>query len=249
MSSAGLGAHNLIPGLAIGAGICLLFHEVRARRLMSDKQLAHLCAIMVPVGLLGARFGGWLESVAGDDPASSWSSAGAVSWAGVLLSWIASALFLRSRRIPVLEFFDALAPCLLLAYAIGRVACHVSGDGCYGVPTDLPWGCTYPDGLRPTLEVVHPTPLYESLTAACILGFVIWPMRSRARAPGEVFAVYLVLQCSSRFAVEFLRRNPRHLGLSAAQWFSLAAIATGLLILGRSRSQTRSRIAGAPAHQ
>ena len=52
---------------------------------------------------------------------------------------------------------------LALGYAGGRVGCQVSGDGDYGKPWDGPWAMAYPDGVVPTDEKVHPTPIYETL--------------------------------------------------------------------------------------
>ena len=91
-------------------------------------------------------------------------------------------------------------------YAVGRIGCQISGDGDYGRPTDLPWGMAYPDGVVPTTDVVHPTPIYETLSMV--------PRRAGrcgARAtslrPGVLFACYLVLAGAERFLVEFVRRN------------------------------------------
>jgi len=35
-------------------------------------------------------------------------------------------------RWPVMA--DAAAPALMLAYAVGRIGCQLSGDGCWGIP-------------------------------------------------------------------------------------------------------------------
>ena len=56
---------------------------------------------------------------------------------------------------------------LALGYAIGRVGCQLSGDGDYGIESDLPWAMAYPDGTVPTTEEVHPTPIYETLAMGC----------------------------------------------------------------------------------
>ena len=62
-----------------------------------------------------------------------------------------------------LELLDTARRALAMGYAVGRVGCQISGDGDYGKATDLPWGMAYPDGVVPTTEVVHPTPIYETL--------------------------------------------------------------------------------------
>ncbi len=51
---------------------------------------------------------------------------------------------------------------------MGRIGCQVSGDGDYGKPWDGPWAMAYPNGVVPTDEEVHPTPIYESLSMAVV---------------------------------------------------------------------------------
>merc|ERR1711956_91211 len=50
-------------------------------------------------------------------------------------------------------------------HGIGKWGFFLSGDGCYGklASPDLPWAMSFPNGMVPTREAVHPTPLYESI--------------------------------------------------------------------------------------
>ncbi len=70
-----------------------------------------------------------------------------------------------------------------LGYALGRIGCQLSGDGDYGVPSDLPWAMAYPDGTVPTTDLVHPTPVYETL-AMGLVTVGLWNLRDRV-APGS----------------------------------------------------------------
>jgi phosphatidylglycerol:prolipoprotein diacylglycerol transferase len=92
------------------------------------------------------------------------------------------------RRIPLLEMFDAGSPAAALGYGIGRIGCFLSGDGDYGIPTSLPWGMSFPNGLVPTTERVHPTPLYE-LIAACAIAWWLWRLGAQQIADRSVAAV------------------------------------------------------------
>ena len=94
---------------------------------------------------------------------------------------------------------------LAIGYAIGRVGCQLSGDGDYGMHSDLPWAMAYPDGTVPTTDEVHPTPVYETL-AMGIVALVLWRLRDRF-APGVLFGLYLMIAGIERFLVEFIRRN------------------------------------------
>jgi len=88
----------------------------------------------------------------------------------------------------------------------------------------------YPDGVVPTLEIVHPTPVYETL-AGLVICSILWFGRTRIETPGVLLCIYLVLSGAARFAVEFIRINQKVLwGLSDAQLISLVMIAVGLLL-------------------
>jgi phosphatidylglycerol:prolipoprotein diacylglycerol transferase len=134
-----------------------------------------------------------------------------------------------------------------VGYAIGRIGCLLSGDGDYGVPTTLPWGMSFPNGVVPTMERVHPTPLYEFFIWLAIAAFLWW-LGKRAlngvRPGGEVFCGYLILTGAARFLIEFIRINPRSFfGLSNAQTASLISIVIGLLLLWRIKSGATPRAA------
>ena len=107
------------------------------------------------------------------------------------------------------------------------MGCQISGDGDYGVASDLPWAMAYPEGAVPTTEVVHPTPVYETL-AMGVATLVLWRLRDRVR-PGMLMALYLLLAGVERLLVEFIRRNDAVLaGLTVPQLVSVAMIAAAL---------------------
>src|SRR6267154_235949 len=112
------------------------------------------------------------------------------AWFGGFVGGFVALLFLARRLgIPALEFMDLCSPAAAVGYAIGRIGCLLSGDGDYGVPTTLPWGMSFPNGVVPTTEHVHPTPLYEffiwlviaASLMSIIIGFLIfWWIKSSA---------------------------------------------------------------------
>jgi len=190
-------------------------------------------------GLIGAR-GYWLLGNLGelaDDPLGSIFGGTGLVWYGGGLGGAAGVLlWARWRGMFNLELLDLCSPALAMGYAVGRVGCQISGDGDYGKATDLPWGMAYPDGVVPTTEVVHPTPIYETLTMG-LGAWVLWRLRDALR-PGALFGFYLVLAGGERFLVEFLRRNEAVvLGLTEAQLASLVMLGAGAAWLVRlSRS-------------
>jgi len=164
------------------------------------------------------------------------SGSGWVWQGGVMGGAIAVVLKARALGLPIGDVADLAGPCLAIGQAIGRVGCQLAGDGDYGIATDLPWGMSYPNGVVPTTETVHPTPVYEA--ALYLLIFLgLWSQRARPHAPGSVFGQYLLFTGVVRFAVEFVRRNPVvGLGLTVAQWVSLVSMAIGAALLLRGRA-------------
>jgi phosphatidylglycerol:prolipoprotein diacylglycerol transferase len=193
-------------------------------------------------GLLGARLYHVLESprelIA--DPSVLISRFGFAWFGGFLGGFVALAILARRFRIPLLEFLDLCSPAAAVGYAIGRIGCLLSGDGDYGVPTTLPWGMSFPNGVVPTMERVHPTPLYEFFIWLAIAA-ILWRLGKRALSgagpQGEVFCAYLILTGAARFLIEFIRINPRSFfGLSNAQAASLVSIIIGVILLWRIAS-------------
>jgi phosphatidylglycerol:prolipoprotein diacylglycerol transferase len=186
-------------------------------------------------GLVGARLHwilGNLDDVRGDVLGGIFGGSGLVWFGGLLGGAAGVLLWARRRGMFNVTLLDACSPALAIGYAVGRVGCQVSGDGDYGTPTDLPWGMAYPDGVVPTTDVVHPTPIYETLSM-CLVAWFLWRARDALR-PGLLFACYLVLAGLERFLVEFIRRNDSVLGgLTEAQLLSLAMMVAGGVWLWR----------------
>ncbi len=166
---------------------------------------------------------------------------GLVFYGGLMGGAAAFFWMTRRLRIPFAEGADMVLPALALGHAFGRLGCLAAGC-CYGAPTDLPWAVTFTDPKCLATAVlgvpVHPTQLYESLFLFLLAGFLVF-LFYRKPAPGRVAAVYLLAYGVSRFALEFLRDDPRGAagGLSTSQWISLAVGVIGAAWLARSRRQ------------
>ena len=164
----------------------------------------------------------------------------------VAVSWVA-----RRNKISWLDGADIAAPALAIGYGIGRIGCHVAGDGDWGAITDVPWGVAYTNAIigwvdpmtgipYPPGTRVHPTPIYEFLESLIIF-VALWSLRDKGYAPGTIAWLYMILAGLARFVVEFWRINPPlALGLSEAQWFSLALMTIGLVMLLRRPARVTS---------
>jgi phosphatidylglycerol:prolipoprotein diacylglycerol transferase len=204
-------------------------------------------------GLVGARLYHVLESPRElmADPALLVSRFG-FAWFGGFLGGFVALLFLAKHYgIPTLEFMDLCSPAACVGYAIGRIGCLLSGDGDYGVPTKLPWGMSFPNGVVATTERVHPTPIYEFLIWM-LIAVLLWRMGKKAlsgEAPGKIFCAYLILTGVARFLIEFIRINPRSFfGMSNAQTASLVSAILGIILAFRIKANPqKGNSAGAPA--
>jgi prolipoprotein diacylglyceryltransferase len=74
---------------------------------------------------------------------------------------------------------------------IARLGCFLSGHGCYGSPTDMPWGCIFRYG-DPSIVPVHPIPLYDLLLNLGIFIFLNL-QRWYLRYPGRSALVMLTI--------------------------------------------------------
>ncbi|CAE8598842.1 unnamed protein product, partial [Polarella glacialis] len=137
-----------------------------------------------------------------------------------------------------LALLDMIAPLVPLGHAVGKWGCFLSGDGCYGPPAsaDLPWAMSFPNGLLPTSEAVHPTPLYESFLSFVLFTFLHWGFSlpsttsGRTRAVGTRSAVTLGLYGVVRMSIEPWRRHPVSdylLGLTEYQFLAVIFILLG----------------------
>lgn len=111
---------------------------------------------------------------------------------------------------------------LCAGIAIGRIGCFLAGltDHTYGLPTSLPWGVDFGDGITR-----HPAQLYE---VAALAAIALWAWRA-ARSPalheGDVYRGFLTLYFVFRIALEWLKPNPVLLpGLSGIQIACIAGL-------------------------
>lgn len=227
-------------GLMVATGLLaaayVLQADFRRRGIRADAFL--IIGIAGLAGIVGARLYHALESPAEflADPKSFIFTRFGFAWFGGFLGGFAALLTLaRREKIPALTFLDACSPAACVGYAIGRIGCLLSGDGDYGVPTNLPWGMSFPNGVVPTTERVHPTPLYEFLIWM-LLAFLLWRIGATVikqnKPAGRVFCAYLILTGVARFLVEIIRLNPRSfLGMSNAQTASVASVLLGAILL------------------
>lgn len=236
-------------GLTIGFAFVCAWRalEVNLRRHnLPDRLAQRIILLLVISGIVGAKLYAVLEAPAQllSHPFSSVFSSNGYTWFGGFLAGVTTLWFLAKHfNIPSLVLLDLASPCAALGYGIARLGCLLAGDADYGIATSLPWGMSFPNGLVPTTEYVHPTPIYECL-AGLIISYYLWRLGKRDLPHGNILARYLLLTGTARFLVEFIRLNPRTiLGLSNAQVASLLCVVVGLILFGYNSPALRRRTA------
>jgi phosphatidylglycerol---prolipoprotein diacylglyceryl transferase len=235
-------------------GLCLWLASVCAcwtlyrnfRRFGVDADAVGVAAYTTVGGVVGAKLWHVLEDPALliHQPLFVLFDRAGFAWFGGLLAGIAVLLWQgRQAKIGGLAMLDLAAPAVSVGYGVGRLGCLISGDGDYGVPTRLPWGMSFPHGLVPTTQRVHPTPIYELVVALLLAGY-LW-MRG-AKPLGQITGEYLVLSGVARFLVEFIRINPPiYWGMTNAQVASLGSIVAGVLLIVWARRHSATTTATA----
>ncbi len=235
--------YSLILITAIGIGIWLTAREAERRGLKKD-DIYEVSIYIILGGILGARLfhvlDQWSNEFASNPIRALYIWEGGLAiWGAVAGGLVAAALvcWKRGWRFPIL--LDAAAPGLVLAQAIGRIACVITGDA-MGKPTNGPFGFAYtsPHALVPQLGVYYtPMPVYEIVANLLIFG-VLWQLRNRRWADGSLFLVYLILYSLERFFLAFTSSyRIIALGLTQSQIIALFGLSIAILVLAR-RSHT-----------
>jgi prolipoprotein diacylglyceryltransferase len=208
-------------------------------------------------GFLGAKIFDNLEhwdSFIKDPVGGILSFTGLTFYGGLICGGAAVLYIARKNGIKPLHMLDVGGPGMMLAYSVGRIGCHLSGDGDWGIPnlnpkpfTWLPdwlWAYTYPNNVaregdtiagcignycQELAQPVYPTPIYEVIVTFLLFLF-LWKIRHRIKLPGMMFGIYLMLNGIERFFIELVRVNSRYTvaGIS----FTQAELISSLLFIG-----------------
>jgi phosphatidylglycerol:prolipoprotein diacylglycerol transferase len=248
---------GLMLGIAFIVASYFLTKEIERKGL--DPNIATTITLQAIIfGIIGSKLLDLIENwdrFIANPIGMTFSPGGLTFYGGLILVIIVIWIYVRRKKIPFLVIADATAPSLALAYGIGRIGCHLAGDGDYGIPTTLPWGTNYQNGTVPPSVAfnspnllnhfpwiaekfpngvpdntpLQPTPIYEFIMMLIIF-LILWRLRKKDWMDGKLFMLYLIFAGAERFIIEFIRLNPRLLwGFSEAQLISIPMIIIGVL--------------------
>ena len=226
--------YSLIVMTAIAIGVWLTAREAGHKGFKKD-DIYDAAIWVVLAGLLGARLFHVIDhwpDVFSANPIRAlyiWEG-GLAIWGGVFGGLIAAAILARRRGWRLSRLLDAGAPGLVLAQAIGRFACIITGDA-MGKPTTGPIGFAYTssEAMVPQLGVYYtPTPVYEIVMNLSIFA-LLWRLRKSSLPDGVLFLIYLTLYSAGRFLITFWSSYQIvAFGLNQAQLISLTVLSVGL---------------------
>ena len=218
-------------------------------------------------GFLGAKIFHNLENLDElmlDPWGSLISFSGLTFYGGLILATIAIIIFIRKYNMRVIHFADAMAPTMLFAYAAGRIGCHISGDGDWGIVNSAPnpfawlpdwmWSYQYPHNVvnagvsipgcvgnycNQLPEGVYPTTFYEVIIMF-LLFLIVWMVRKKITQPGIITGIYFIFAGGERFFIEKIRVNNKYTFLpfqpTQAELISVILIILGIVFLVKSKS-------------
>jgi phosphatidylglycerol:prolipoprotein diacylglycerol transferase len=240
------------------AFLCAILIAVRLARRdgLPSEKIYDLCLWMLLAGLIGSKILMlFTEPEYRDNPAQFLSldflRSGGVFYGGLLGAVLAGYFLMKRYKLPWWKTADACAPGIAVANFFGRQGCFAAGC-CWGKPTTLPWGVKFTEKGHeitgvPIDAYLHPTQLYESFAMLLVFFFLLW-LHKRKRFDGQVILAYALLYSIIRFAIEFVRDDPRGdvfgltslTGLSTSQLISLVIGIWALILLIRRRRRANS---------
>jgi prolipoprotein diacylglyceryltransferase len=279
------GIGSIPGGLAIAAlALYLKYDEAKKLKSKTPKEVwvevqpyelvSNITLLAAVFGLLGAKIFHNLENMDEflRDPVDALISfSGLTFYGGLIVAAIAIIYYGKKNGIPALHLCDAAAPSLMLSYGIGRIGCHASGDGDWGIVNtvakpdflsflpDWMWAFKYPHNVNQDgvpipgcegkycyelPEAVWPTPFYEAILGILLFIF-LWNIRKCITIPGMLFSIYLVINGVERFFIEKIRVNTEYhifgMGITQAEIISSFMILLGLFGIFYFRQQHKNK--------
>lgn len=281
---------NLLGGILLAAIFTILRYvekkkqtlpkpESRKIKVWPHERVGDITVYAAITGFIGAKIFDNLENwdrFILDPIGNLLSPSGLTFYGGLILASFTLLWYAHSKKITIRHFIDSVAPALMIAYAVGRMGCHIAGDGDWGIFNSaykvndknkiveaasweyhqvlmdnqdftkvlvaeygsldkiphksfkglsiLPnwfWAYNYPHNVNEQgtpmkncegqfcyqmSPPVFPTTLYE-IIASIILFIILWRVRKKLKAPGQLFGLYLMMNGVERFLIEKIRVN------------------------------------------
>lgn len=264
---------NLWGGLLFAAAFVLWIYTDRRKQLLPKPKIVetvvhpyqlmgYLAFALGFFGFIGAKLFNTVENIPLflRHPVDTLFSADGFTYYGGLIFGALTYLYICHKKgMKLVHLADIGSPGMMLAYGIGRIGCHLAGDGDWGIVNNYPklplltwlpdwmWSFKFPhntidagikidgcfgDHCEQLRAGVYPTSFYEAVICIGLFG-LMWLFRKRIHAPGLMFYSYLVLSGVERILIEIIRVNERYnflgMQLTQAEIISLAMVVGGIV--------------------
>jgi phosphatidylglycerol:prolipoprotein diacylglycerol transferase len=234
--------YGICVAIAFAAAIALGHYQARLKE-YPEEMLFKFHFILVLSSLAGARatfvWLEWRRFVESPAAIFRFWQGGMVFYGGLCAAFLACSAYVAFRGLSVGDVADMAAAPVALGHLIGRIGCFIHGC-CYGLPTQLPWGCPFPYTSGAWVPR-HPTQAYEA-AGLLVLFLVLLRMSFRPHRPGTVAMTYALLYAPLRYVVEMYRADDRgglFFGHSISQLMSIAIFILGSIACWSMRATSR----------
>ncbi|MGE5173954.1 MAG: prolipoprotein diacylglyceryl transferase [Betaproteobacteria bacterium] len=145
---------------------------------------------------------------------------------GMVGSLFAGYLCCRKFKVDFWKAADLVIVTAPIGLGLGRLGNFINGE-LYGRVTDVPWAMAFPAG-GPIPR--HPSQLYEFLLEGVLLFTILWLLKNRKHAAGEMTAFFLIFYGLFRIIAEFFREPDQQLGFIAGP-FTMGQVLSALTLL------------------
>ncbi len=153
-----------------------------------------------------------------------------LTYTGIALTAVATLVYLRIVKLPLLATLDAWTPPAAVLSAVLCLAHFLEGTDA-GMPTSLPWGVLTPGDT--ILGRVHPVQIYL-LLAATLIGLDAYRLLKRPHSTGLVSARALLFGGIAFFLLDMLAQPADTNGnalFDPGQWIAIGCVAIGCILL------------------
>ena len=164
---------NLLGGILVAAGVgYYTWRQAKKKELPEPKEVevkqqghhhtGNITLIAAVCGIIGAKLFHILEYIddfMADPIGSIFAFSGLTFFGGLICGGIGAIWYASKKGIHWRHMLDAGAPTMMLGYAVGRIGCHMSGDGDWGIINNNPkpgwlnwlpdwaWSYNYPNNV------------------------------------------------------------------------------------------------------
>lgn len=225
--------------IAIGIIVAVSIGERLIKKIgLSSDDMFSLSVYALIGGILGGKLLYILVEIQDfiDDPYKFISTLGSgfVIYGSIIGGIIAVFIFCRIRKLKLFKILDLLIPCVAIAQGFGRIGCFLAGC-CYGKVTECALGMTIHSPYTSDVSKRYPTQIFSSIFDFALGFLLLWywsKVGKDEKVNGKVFALYLILQSAGRFAVEFIRDDPRGVigPFTTSQFIGLFGFIFGIIL-------------------